>query len=282
MEHIYKNITLLIILLFITSCTDVVEVDTPVGAPRLIVEASIDVEKGTQGNTQFIKLSESTPYFDSSNEAPVVDAAVKIINNTTNAEFIFTHTNNGIYATSNFIPVFNQSYTLEIIYNNETYIAEETLTPVVEIDEVSQSIEGGFNEEVLEANIFFNDPLDVENYYFFRFEEEGDLLPELLVIPDRFTDGNRMRVFFEKSNDDVINQDEFKTGDNVKMSFHGISEHYFNYLDILISQYEDGGNPFGTIPSAIKGNCLNTTNTDNYAFGYFRLSEVIYVNYTFQ
>jgi len=47
---------------------------------------------------------------------------------------------------------------------------------------------------------------------FFRFEEAGDLLPELLVLPDRFTDGNRTNVFFEKENDEDLGTTEFEAG----------------------------------------------------------------------
>ncbi len=281
MKFIYLYILFLVLLTFSVSCTDIVDVDTPVAAPRLVVEASIDVEKGTPGNEQSIKLSESRPYFDNLGELPVTEAAVKVTNNTTNEEFVFTNIGNGMYTTSSFVPVMNQSYTLEIIYKGETYTAQETLTPVPEVDEISQSREGGFNDEALEANIFFYDIAGEENFYFFRFEEPGDLLPELLVIPDRFIDGNRMRVFFEKEDDEDLNQDEFESGDIANMSFYGISEQYFNYLDILITQYEDGENPFGTIPSPIKGNCVNVTHPDNYAFGYFRISEVINISYTF-
>ncbi len=38
---------------------------------------------------------------------------------------------------------------------------------------------------------------------------------------------------------------------------------------------------FDTTPVAVKGNCLNETNSDNYAFGYFRLTEVVKASYTF-
>ncbi|TBN06326.1 DUF4249 domain-containing protein [Hyunsoonleella flava] len=279
-----RSIFKILVIIFIstTSCTDVVDVDVPEAAPRLVVEASIDWEKSAQGNEQSIKLSTSTPYFDNLSNTSVTDASVKITNNASNEEFVFVHQGDGIYSTSSFVPVLNQEYTLEINYQGETYIAEESMTPVVDIDELSQARVGGFNDDALEVDIYFNDPPNEENFYLFRFEEEGDLLPELLAIPDEFTDGNRMKVFFEKEEDEDIGQEEFEPGDIAHIEFYGISKQYFNYIDLLIDQYENADNPFGTVPATLKGNVVNPSNPENYAFGYFRLTQVNKATYVFQ
>lgn len=273
---------LLVIIVCSTSCTDIVDVDVPEAAPRLVVEASIDWEKNTQGNNQSVKLSLSTPYFDNLSDTSVTDATVKITNNTSNEEFQFTHQRGGIYNTTSFVPVLNQEYTLEINYQGETYIARETMTPVVDIDEISQARVGGFNDEALEVDIYFNDPPNEENFYFFRFEEQGDLLPELLAIPDEFTNGNRMNVFFEKEEDEDTGAEEFQPGDVAFIEFYGVSKQYFNYVDLLIDQYENANNPFGTVPARLKGNVINPSNTENYAFGYFRLCQVNKETFVFQ
>lgn len=274
----------IVILVFVSamSCTDVVDVDVPEAPPRLVVEASIDWEKGTDGSMQFVKLSTSTPFFDNLSNTEVTNASVKVINNTTNQEFIFFHQGNGVYGASNFVPVLNQSYTLEVIYDGETYVAEETMTPVVDIDEISQARVGGFDDDALEVDIYFNDPPNEENLYLFRFEEAGDLLPELLVIPDEFTDGNRMKVFFEKEDDEDSGEEEFIPGDRANIEFYGISKQYFNFMDLLVDQYENAENPFGTVPATLKGNVINPYNPENFAFGYFRLSQVVKASYTFQ
>lgn len=36
----------------------------------------------------------------------------------------------------------------------------------------------------------------------------------------------------------------------------------------------NGGSPFQTTPSGVRGNIVNQTNSKNFAYGYFRLSEV--------
>jgi len=264
-----------------TSCTDVIEVDVQEAAPRLVIEASIDWAKGTQGNQQTIKLSMSTPYFDITETDIITGASVKVTNDSNDVAVLFEDQNNGDYTTNSFVPISNQSYTLEVVHNGETYIAHETLMPVVAIENIFQSTENGFNNEALEVNIEFNDPIDIENFYLTKFVVVGDLIPELYDISDKFTDGNLMNIFYEREEDEDINQTEFEPGDMVDIYLYGISEQYYNYMQLLISQYDTGG-PFSATPVLLKGNCINPNHPDKYAYGYFRVTEVVKDSYTFQ
>jgi hypothetical protein len=47
-----KYILLLMIAMFAAGCEDVVDVDLNTAAPRLVIDASIDWEKGTDGSVQ--------------------------------------------------------------------------------------------------------------------------------------------------------------------------------------------------------------------------------------
>jgi hypothetical protein len=49
-------ITSLFLLLLLNSCTEVVNIDLNTESPRLVIEASINWQKGTSGATQKIKL----------------------------------------------------------------------------------------------------------------------------------------------------------------------------------------------------------------------------------
>ncbi|MDC8002679.1 DUF4249 domain-containing protein [Aureisphaera galaxeae] len=268
--------------IILVSCEDPISVDLNDAPPRLVVEASLDWEKGTSGNNQTIKLTTSTPYFDTEIINDVLGASVRVTNTNTQQVFIFQDQNNGLYTTSSFVPRRNDPYRLEIQYNGETYTATETLTPVTEILEVSQSLEGGFDDELLDVSIFFQDPDEEGNYYLMRFIEEGDQFPVLETESDEFSNGNLIDEFFEKDGDAGTQEEEFQVGDTVTISLYGISEQYFNYIDLLIEQYDSGGDPFATTPARIRGNCINTSNPDNYAHGYFRVTEVDVVSYTFE
>ncbi|MBD0831237.1 DUF4249 domain-containing protein [Aestuariibaculum sediminum] len=279
----FKHIAILVAAgLSLFSCEDVIEVDVPEGQIRLVIEASLDWEKGTQGNNQTIKLSTSTPFFETNTSTSVTNATVVVTNTDTNEVFNFTNQNDGTYTTTAFNPILNNSYQLEVIYNNETYRATETLMSVPDINEVNQSVSGGLDEDLLEVNIYFDDPAGIDNYYFIRFYEDGDLFPYLEVFPDEFSDGNEIRYFFEKEDDEDNDQAEFQPGDTVDIDFYGISEGYFNYMRILVEQYYSSGNPFSSNGVNLKGNCVNVTNKENYSFGYFRASQFERTSYTFQ
>ncbi|AEM72388.1 hypothetical protein Murru_3374 [Allomuricauda ruestringensis DSM 13258] len=279
-----KNyISLIIItLLAVTSCTDVVEVDVPTAETRLVVEASLDWEKGTAGNVQSIELSTSTPYFDLDSDAAVDGAQVNVTDLDSGDEFLFEGQGNGLYTTSNFIPVLYHQYQLEIIYDNETYLATETLYPVSDIKALTQSTEGGFDDEFLELNLYFDDPEEEENFYLIRYQEEGDPFPDLEDQSDEFTNGNEQHDFYEKDDDEDNNEQPFEPGDTVFVDLYGISEQYYNYIRLLIEQYYSAGDPFGAVPAPIKGNCINQDNPANFAYGYFRVTQVSRGSYTFQ
>jgi len=272
----------LLIALGLCSCTDVIEVEVPTAPPRLVIEASIDWQKGTSGNFQRIKLSTSTPFFENLQESPVTGAQVKITNDTDGTEFQFQDENNGTYFTTSFVPIVGQSYTLQVDHEGETYIARETMTPVVEIDSVFQSTENGFDQNALEVNVLFTDPANVPNFYLAKFLRRGDLLPTLFDIKDEFTDGNQLKIIYERLDNEDTGEMEFEPGDVVEIDLNGISSEYYDFMRLLIEQSGNSGNLFSTIPAEIKGNCINATDPDHYPYGYFRLTEIDKRVYTFQ
>ncbi|NJX14019.1 DUF4249 domain-containing protein [Tamlana crocina] len=281
MKTYIKSIALLL-LVITTACEDVIDVTVPTASPRLVVQASLDWQKGTDGSNQEIKLSTSTPYFDTNRTSPVNTAIVTVTNKDNGVVYNFTNQNDGTYTISNFEPIIGHTYELEILYNNERYSATETFISVSPINRVEQSVEGGFDEELLDISIFWNDPVDIENFYLIKFIEAGDVVPIYEDYPDEFVDGNELDTFFEKEDDDDDSSAKFNPGDVVEISLYGISKQYDHYISLLIEQYDSAGDPFSTIPGQLRGNCINTDNPDNYAFGYFRLSEYDTVTYTFQ
>ncbi|MEM1258653.1 MAG: DUF4249 domain-containing protein [Bacteroidota bacterium] len=268
----------IVILVVLASCTDVVDVEIQTGPERLVVEASIDWEKGTNGRVQTIRLRKSTPFFDEDTILDVTGASVTVTHDASGTNFVFTDQNDGSYRTSSFQPVIGQSYSLRIAYNGEVYTAQETLTPVTDITNVFQSREEGFETDILEVNVVFTDP-DIEgDNYLFKFQRQGDLLPDLEYAEDEFVNGNEIEWWYEIDDDEDI--PPFRAGDVVDIEMYGISRAYYDYIKILIDQM-GGMGIFDTTPVAVKGNVINATNPENYAFGYFRLTEVDRTSYTF-
>ncbi|WP_430426077.1 DUF4249 family protein [Maribacter litoralis] len=276
-----KNYIKLLLALFtviFTGCTDVIDVDVQTDTLRLVVEASLDWEKGTTGNEQLITLRTSTPFFETES-TNVTGAEVTVTNNDTGDVFLFTDQNNGTYTTSTFEPQLEATYTLEILYDGERYIAEDTMNPVPDITDIYQDTEDGFDDETIELHIVFNDFEEEGDNYLFKFERPQDLLPTLETGDDEFINGNEVDWWYEIDDDEDEEIKPLLPGDVVNISMHGISRSYFNYIDIVIDQM-GGVGIFEATPVDVKGNCINTTNPDNYAHGYFRVTETNKVSYT--
>lgn len=256
------------------SCEDVIDVDLPQSEPKLIIDASINWYKGTSGNTQAIRLSLSAPYFNK-NVPPANGALVKITNSQ-NDEFIFIEDGStGIYRNNNFNPVIDGTYLLTIDYNGEIYIGVETLKSVSPIIRVEQSKSGGFLGEDYEIKAYTKDPLDEENYYLVEFSNDIPTLPILEVFNDEFVNGNEIFAYFS--------EEDLEAGNEIKVRTYGTSEHFYEFMFILLQQTsQEGGGPFETQPATVRGNCINTTNKENYPLGYFRLSEVDEFTYIIQ
>ena len=270
-----KNIKYIIpFLLICLSCEDVINLDLENEERRLVIEASINWVKGTTGNQQIVKLSLTSPYFSDVIE-PANNALVTISDDNNNS-FIFNEIgSSGIYRTVNFIPSTGEKYYLTIQYNNETYLAEETLTSVSDIDFIQQGNEAGLFGEDIELKAYFSDPVAEGNYYLFEFKPDIFIIPDLNVYEDRFTNGNQMFGYYS--------DEDLESGQNVVIKNYGISKEFYNYMFILLQQNsQDTGGPFETQPATVKGNCINTTNPENYPLGYFRLSEVDEIVYTIE
>jgi len=278
-----KNYIKLLLALFtvaLTGCEDVIDVDVQTDTLRLVVEASLDWEKGTTGNEQLITLRTSTPFFETES-TNVTGAEVTVTNNDTGEVFLFTDQNNGTYTTSTFEPQLEATYTLEILYDGERYVAEDTMNPVPDITDVYQDTEDGFDDETIELHIVFTDFEEEGDNYLFKFERPQDLLPTLETGDDEFINGNEVDWWYEIDDDEDEEIKPLLPGDVVNISMHGISRSYFNYIDIVIDQM-GGVGIFEATPVDVKGNCINTTNPDNYAHGYFRITQTNKVTYTVQ
>lgn len=260
-----KIISLFLFSIIILSCEDVIQVDLETAETRLVIDASLNWEKGTDGKVQQIKLSLTAPYFDD-NIPPATGAIVTVTDSNNNTFSFIEDGNTGRYITNSFIPVINNVYSLSILYKNEIYTASETLTPVSPIEYVEQKNDGGFTGDEIEIKAFYTDPKDIENFYLFEFRKPALNTINIEVYDDEFTDGNQIFAFYS--------DETLTSGDQLEIRNYGISSRTYNYLNILLQQSDDeSGDPFQTQPATVRGNCINQTNPNNFPLGYFRVSE---------
>ncbi|QEC43985.1 DUF4249 family protein [Pseudobacter ginsenosidimutans] len=271
-----KNIPayLLISFCFLLSCTKVVKVDLETAAPELVIDASIDWIKGTAGNEQKIKLSTTTGYY--STTFPTVSGADIVITNSANTVFSFMENpGTGEYTCSNFHPVIGQTYTLRVVLNGETYTATETCTGVPDIENnIAQNNTGGFGGDEVEITYYYQDNGNAENHYLHRILSPVSIFPDYKVQDDGNSQGNLMQEYFSDK--------DLKAGDKINIRLYGITKRYYDYFRKLLAASGADTGPFQTTPGSVRGNIINQTHPANFAYGYFRLSEVDVRGYTIQ
>lgn len=272
-----KNLVIFILVLtaiFTTACEDVINLDLDTAAPKLVITASINWQKGTTGNQQKIILSTTTGFY--SLEIPTVSKAVIFITNSASTTFNFIESSvKGEYICANFIPEIDATYKLTVISNGATYTATETLKAVAPITEIVQNNQGGFTRDQKEIKTFYIDPVNKLNFYLYKYTYSTQIRANYYVDEDDFFDGNK---FFS-----ISQNDDLKTGDNVEVTHFGISKEYYNYMSVLVSiAGNSGGGPFQSPPATIRGNIINTTEFENFPLGYFSVSEMDKRNYVME
>ncbi|MGL2966348.1 DUF4249 family protein [Flavobacterium sp. XGLA_31] len=270
----FNYIIAILFALLLTSCEDVVQVDLDTAAPRLVISGSLQWQKGTPGNEQKIKLSTTTGYYDTN--IPTVSGALVFVTNSDNVTFNFSEeeANSGLYVCHTFIPEIDKTYVLTVILNGETYTATETLKSVSPITAVTQNNEGGFSGNDIEIKTFFTDPGDANNYYLFRYKASGNAISFYDVSDDEFFQGNEFFGYYT--------DEDMASGDTLDITIYGVSKRYFEYMSKLILISGGSNGPFSTPPATVRGNIINQTHPDNYALGYFNVSETDVRHYTIQ
>lgn len=266
-----KKITLLptffvlFLMSFLVSCEEVVEIDTPTGEPKLIIEAIFEVyfnEQPITAKTQ-VKLTKTVNYFED-NIPKVTNATVFVTNMETNTVINFSDSNDGVYLpTVNFIPEDNVTYELTVIYENEIYKATSIKQKTPILNSVVQGDETLFSGKETQIKIEFNDDAAQENFYIFDFDKNLRT-----ALEDRFFNGAIYEFSYFYQEDDI----ELPTTATIKIA--AATKDYYKFYRVVLSQSgQNGGGPFQTTPASLLGNIVNKTAFKNFPLGYFHIAE---------
>ncbi len=262
-----KIITLPVLAVFLfLSCEKVINVDVPSTAPKLIIDATFDVFFNTTPVTAntVVKLSLSADYFDTSIPS-VNNATVFITNLSDNTVVPFKSSNSdGNYLPSTtFIPQDDVEYELTVIHNNETYKGKATKVKSTKLISVVQGSRTFFTGKETEVEVTFKDNALEKNFYLFDGSQN-----KYRALEDKFFNGREYRFSF------IYRDDEIKLPATVLFKMIGVSEAYYTYFRVLNDQSgQNSGGPFESVPTALLGNIVNTSNDNNFPLGYFHISE---------
>lgn len=264
MKPIIKMFSAIILVLFLNSCTKPVFLDLEATEPKLVIEASLDWERGTTGNVQTIKLMLSTPYYN--NNVVAANNAVVTVTDQGGAVYTFIQEpGTEKYICRNFSPAYSQLYTLKVVYQGDTYEASSSFQEATEVINVEQNNDVSIDDKQIGLRYKLKAmSADKDHFFFIRFSTEGIPYKDFTAFDDRLTKGQDMYALYSHK--------DIKVGSKVTAVVHSIDEQAYFYIVKIATNSNRVGNPFTTIPADVKGNIVNKTNNNKPPFGYFRAS----------
>lgn len=280
-----------LILVFLTACEEVIEVDTPTEPPRLIIEGVIRVDTSEQYLPIAIKMSLTDNFFEATPATQVESASIQIekfdefgvVLESSTSNLAESEPGSGIYVPD---PNFSSDqriatsalegdvvFTLLVRHEGQLYLAPTRYAPAVPIDTLVQGDGVLFDGDETEVIITYTDDGSRDDYYLFDFDFD-----EFLVTEDEFYQGQQFSFsyFYENNLED---------GQEIEISLLGATEQFYNYMNQLIVQAGDFQGPFQTPAATVRGNIINATeidnmdvfdnvaDPDNFALGYFAICQ---------
>ncbi|HMB61858.1 MAG TPA: DUF4249 family protein [Eudoraea sp.] len=263
-----KGSLILALLLSLTGCEDVVQIDAPSEAPRLSVDALIRVDVDEQFVPVEVKITLTDNFFGT---VPVTNVeSIVILKELLEDGFVVSSSSSslaevdpgsGIYVPD---PNFSTDqrirtssldqdilYTLVINHQDKRYVGQTKYVRTAPIDLLTQGEGTLFDEDDTEVIITFTDDPDVANFYVFDFG-----FGEYLVTEDEFYMGQQFEFSY-------FYDQQFDPGTELLISVLGADRTFYNYMDQLIEQGGDLQGPFQTPAATIRGNIFDVTDLDN-------------------
>ena len=265
-----KKLKFILFIFIFLGCEKVIDLETDFNDTRLVVDANISKHRDSLNAKASVKLSETVPYF-SDEESIINDAIVSIEINQKTHELYYDNPTKLFLADINFIEN-NSDFVLLIEHKKNNYTSSSKLIKTPKIESVVFGDRKSLNKDEVELKVTFTDPPEEGNYYLWKFGPKKSGKFDYLPALDKYINGNKFTFSF------FIDKTEYlQDSDYINIEINGITEDYFNYLNILTSQAgAQNGRPFSTSSSVIKGNVVNNTNLENFPLGYFRVYEFDY------
>ncbi len=227
-----KNIlSILIITVIISACTDKIDVELEDTYTRLVVEGIIT----TDTMNHYVRLTKTTSYYYSKKPPVVTGANITISNGDTT--FILAEKEPGFYIIDPPISgITGKTYSLDIQLsepiNNETHYASSSyINPIASIDSIKAKYWSAW--EFWEIKLWAQDPVRTD-FYMFNFEINGrlvtDTIDEVIVTDDILFNGNYTNGIGVAWLNDRREDQKLTIGDTATIIMSNITEAYANFL----------------------------------------------------
>ena len=244
--------TLLLVLLFATSCRKVITLDLGNNTGQLVIEGNLTDVLGPQ----YVKLSRNVP-FTSPNRYPPVTGAKVMLSNKSGQHIQLEEVSSGTYVVNPALGTYGETYTLTVRADSTTYTATSTMPQQVELDSISSKT-SIFNSDKNQRmiTVYFQDPPDAVNQYRFVMYVNHVQVNAIFAFNDDFINGKYVNLDLQENDVDIY------PNDTVTVEMQCIDKPVYTYWFTLAQQQAD--NPGGAIAPANP-----PTNITPTALGYF-------------
>jgi hypothetical protein len=257
------SVTAAVLLILVSGCEDVIQVDLDSAEPRIVIEGYIFDDP----SIATVKISRSGDFYDPSIFPSVTGADVKMCNDIGDTVSLDEY-RPGTYLTNYLRGMPGLIYTAIVTVDSVTYTASAAMTQPIRIEALGYEYQegGGFGpyeDAGYRLHVQFTDPEGVRDFCLLRIRQNDEILQGYFLYDGEWNDGN------------VIDYDYFSRvfdpGDSVYVELITMDEVVFDYFSTLVNVVatEEGGNTQG-----VPANPNN--NWDNDALGYFGAFAVTY------
>ncbi|QNL49673.1 DUF4249 domain-containing protein [Olivibacter sp. SDN3] len=257
--RIMSCLLLLVCMVVLLSCEKVVDINLNDADPALVIEGNIS----DLSTTHYVSISKTVPFSANSTDNPVTGAVVQVLEEATNDSSTgfnapakgvrsFTEVSPGLYSIRNYRAYPGMKYTLTVVVEEETYLAEAIMPRPIAIDSIGTVTDNIFGEEEKMVGVVYQDPPNEQNYYRYILTINGAVSSSIFVYNDKFNDGKKVQR-------NLYDEDlEVFTRDSVMVEQQSITQAVYTYFNGIRSN-----NPGSAAPANPQ------SNFSNGALGYF-------------
>jgi hypothetical protein len=251
LKMIFRSAALCLILTW-TACTKTVKLDLRNAPPVYVIEGEITDQPGPY----LVRIFQTTGFYDSNNFKGV-DGAIVQLSNAEGYQETLTGNGGGNYYTRQLQGSPGDSYTLNVVFGNNTFSAISTMPQHINLNDLRTEKQITFSKQVIYViPDFTNPPAPDIAYYYFDQTINGYLDKTLYYGNSKFSQGQPNTFNLERGSPDST----LHSGDTVTVVMQCISSDIYNYWSSLDQAASGGGGAYPGNP---------TTNITGGALGYF-------------